>query len=193
MQFIYEKLQWGKLTLVGFRNILVPTAYNARQELLRSELQARSISIWPDYRIKSRKSFSNLLPRLLLLFQMANPAPPLGSQLGQVGINIASFVKDFNLRTSVYKVSVRRIIDTMSNRLKSTRLQSIRLLVKSSTELVFSIDLPKPNLTWPWYPELGSLCPNQGASPQDPPNQGIWSYVIYVLTRGASPLDPPSL
>ena len=37
---------------------------------------------------------------------MANPAPPLGSQLGQVGINIASFVKDFNLRTSVYKEGV---------------------------------------------------------------------------------------
>jgi len=37
---------------------------------------------------------------------MANPAPPLGSQLGQVGINIASFVKDFNLRTSIYKEGV---------------------------------------------------------------------------------------
>ena len=40
------------------------------------------------------------------IFKMANPAPPLGSQLGQVGINIASFVKDFNLRTSIYKEGV---------------------------------------------------------------------------------------
>ena len=33
----------------------------------------------------------------------ASPAPPLGSQLGQIGVNIASFVKDFNLKTSIYK------------------------------------------------------------------------------------------
>jgi len=38
--------------------------------------------------------------------QMAQPGPPLGSQLGQVGINIAAFVKDFNLRTSIYKEGV---------------------------------------------------------------------------------------
>lgn len=38
--------------------------------------------------------------------QMASPSPPLGSQLGQVGINIAAFVKDFNLKTSIYKEGV---------------------------------------------------------------------------------------
>lgn len=36
--------------------------------------------------------------------QLAAPGPPLGSQLGQVGINIAAFVKDFNLKTSVCAV-----------------------------------------------------------------------------------------
>ena len=41
-----------------------------------------------------------------ILTQMASPSPPLGSQLGAVGINIASFVKDFNLRTSVMKEGV---------------------------------------------------------------------------------------
>ncbi len=38
--------------------------------------------------------------------QMASPSPPLGSQLGQIGVNIASFVKDFNLKTSIYKEGV---------------------------------------------------------------------------------------
>lgn len=37
---------------------------------------------------------------------MAAPGPPLGSQLGQIGINIANFIKDFNLRTSIYKEGV---------------------------------------------------------------------------------------
>jgi len=34
---------------------------------------------------------------------MANASPPLGTQLGQVGINVQAFVKDFNLKTSVMK------------------------------------------------------------------------------------------
>ena len=35
--------------------------------------------------------------------QMAAAGPPLGTQLGQLGVNIANFVKDFNLRTSIYR------------------------------------------------------------------------------------------
>ena len=38
-----------------------------------------------------------------ILAQMASAAPPLGSQLGAIGINIAAFIKDFNLKTSIYK------------------------------------------------------------------------------------------
>ena len=38
--------------------------------------------------------------------QMAVPGPPLATQLGQLGINIQQFVKDFNLRTSIYKEGV---------------------------------------------------------------------------------------
>lgn len=37
---------------------------------------------------------------------MANPAPPLGSQLGQRNINIANFCKDFNLRTANMKEGI---------------------------------------------------------------------------------------
>ena len=36
---------------------------------------------------------------------MAAAGPPLGSQLGQIGVNIANFVKDFNLKTSINKVT----------------------------------------------------------------------------------------
>ena len=38
--------------------------------------------------------------------QMASASPPLGTQLGAVGINVAAFVKDFNLRTSIMKPGV---------------------------------------------------------------------------------------
>jgi ribosomal protein L11 len=57
---------------------------------------------------------------IFLNSQMANPAPPLGSQLGQVGINIASFVKDFNLRTrycpTYKKIRVTRSLEFFHNR-----------------------------------------------------------------------------
>ena len=38
--------------------------------------------------------------------QLASAAPPLGTQLGAIGVNIAGFVKDFNLKTSIYKQGV---------------------------------------------------------------------------------------
>jgi len=38
--------------------------------------------------------------------QMAVAGPPLATQLGQLGINIQQFVKDFNLRTSVFREGV---------------------------------------------------------------------------------------
>lgn len=37
---------------------------------------------------------------------MAVAGPPLGTQLGSLGINISAFVKDFNLRTSVFREGV---------------------------------------------------------------------------------------
>ena len=38
--------------------------------------------------------------------QMAVAGPPLATQLGQLGINIQQFVKDFNLRTSIFREGV---------------------------------------------------------------------------------------
>ena len=37
---------------------------------------------------------------------MASAAPPLGTMLGQRGINIANFVKDFNEQTKIYKEGI---------------------------------------------------------------------------------------
>jgi len=34
----------------------------------------------------------------------AKPAPPVGPALGQAGLNIMQFCKDFNAKTSIYKV-----------------------------------------------------------------------------------------
>ena len=41
--------------------------------------------------------------RTTLPAQLAMPGPPLGTQLGQLGANIANFVKDFNLKTSIFR------------------------------------------------------------------------------------------
>ena len=38
--------------------------------------------------------------------QMCVAGPPVATQLGQLGINIQQFVKDFNLRTSVFREGV---------------------------------------------------------------------------------------
>ena len=38
--------------------------------------------------------------------QMAMAGPPLGTQLGQLGVNIANFIKDFNLKTSIFRAGI---------------------------------------------------------------------------------------
>ena len=49
---------------------------------------------------KTVKSFV----RLLVPAGQAKPAPPVGPALGQAGLNIMSFCKDFNARTADGKV-----------------------------------------------------------------------------------------
>lgn len=42
--------------------------------------------------------------RLLIKAGQAKPAPPVGPSLGQAGLNIMQFCKDFNAKTANYKV-----------------------------------------------------------------------------------------
>jgi hypothetical protein len=46
--------------------------------------------------------------RLLIGAGEAKPAPPVGPALGQAGINIMSFCKDFNAATAAIKVRERK-------------------------------------------------------------------------------------
>ena len=55
--------------------------------------------------------------------QRAVAGPPLGTQLGQLGVNIANFVKDFNLRTSVMRECVPLPTTTTINPDRSYNLQ----------------------------------------------------------------------
>lgn len=43
--------------------------------------------------------------RLLIPAGQAKPAPPVGPALGQAGLNIMGFCKDFNAKTAEVKVS----------------------------------------------------------------------------------------
>ena len=64
------------------------------QSGLRTNLPAQ---VGPTHLIPCVQSF---------VTQRAVAGPPLGTQLGAMGINIAAFVKDFNLRTSVFREGV---------------------------------------------------------------------------------------
>jgi len=56
---------------------------------------------------------------------MASGSPPLGTQLGQRGVNIPGFVKDFNERTKNYKpgVPIPSIVDVKADRSYKLTLQ----------------------------------------------------------------------
>jgi large subunit ribosomal protein L11 len=47
--------------------------------------------------------------RLLIPAGQAKPAPPVGPALGQAGLNIMQFCKDFNARTADIKVHIRTL------------------------------------------------------------------------------------
>jgi Ribosomal protein L11, N-terminal domain len=44
--------------------------------------------------------------KLLINAGQAKPSPPVGPALGQAGLNIMSFCKDFNAKTAIYKVLI---------------------------------------------------------------------------------------
>lgn len=54
--------------------------------------------------------------RLVIPAGQAKPSPPVGPALGQAGLKIMDFCKDFNAKTADYKVSVhiRNFVDGWS-------------------------------------------------------------------------------
>ena len=74
---------------------LVSAAFKRNYEELQAQKKARGD------KVDHRGRVFTYVPA-----QMASPGPPLGSQLGQIGVNIANFVKDFNLKTSIFKEGV---------------------------------------------------------------------------------------
>lgn len=46
--------------------------------------------------------------RLVIPAGQAKPSPPVGPALGQAGLKIMDFCKDFNAKTAEYKVGRRR-------------------------------------------------------------------------------------
>lgn len=52
---------------------------------------------------QKEKAVTNVI-KLLIKAGQAKPAPPVGPALGQAGLNIMSFCKDFNAKTANLKV-----------------------------------------------------------------------------------------
>ena len=60
----------------------------------------------------------------------ANPAPPVGPALGQHGVNIMDFCKQFNAKTSgpdMEGLIIPVVIDRKSTRLNSSHIQKSRM------------------------------------------------------------------
>lgn len=69
--------------------------------------------------------------KLLINAGAAKPAPPVGPALGQAGLNIMAFCKEFNARTAGYKDGV-----------------PLRVSVRVFSDKTFEWDLKTPPSTW---------------------------------------------
>lgn len=69
--------------------------------------------------------------RLVINAASAKPAPPVGPALGQAGLNIMAFCKDFNAKTANYKEGV-----------------PLRVFVRVYSDKTFDWDLRTPPVTW---------------------------------------------
>ncbi len=69
--------------------------------------------------------------RLLINAGAAKPAPPVGPALGQAGLNIMGFCKEFNAKTSGYKEDV-----------------PLRVLVRVYGDKTYDWDLKQPPSSW---------------------------------------------
>jgi len=61
--------------------------------------------------VSKAKKYAGFI-KLYLNAGQAKPAPPVGPSLGQAGLNLMGFCKDFNARTADYRVRRREARDT---------------------------------------------------------------------------------
>ncbi len=69
--------------------------------------------------------------RLVINAAAAKPAPPVGPALGQAGLNIMAFCKEFNAKTANYKEGV-----------------PLRVAIRVYTDKSYEWDLKTPPTTW---------------------------------------------
>ncbi|MEW5299131.1 MAG: hypothetical protein WDW38_005025 [Sanguina aurantia] len=69
--------------------------------------------------------------KLLINASAAKPAPPVGPALGQAGLNIMGFCKEFNAKTANYKENV-----------------PLRVIVRVFSDKTYEWDLRTPQSTW---------------------------------------------
>lgn len=79
---------------------------------------------------KGQKQLTATL-RLMINAAAAKPAPPVGPALGQAGVNIMAFCKEFNAKTAGYKDGV-----------------PLRVAVRVYSDKSFEWDLKTPPSTW---------------------------------------------
>lgn len=69
--------------------------------------------------------------RLVINAASAKPAPPVGPALGQAGLNIMAFCKEFNAKTAGYKEGT-----------------PLRVFVRVYSDKTYDWDLKAPTATW---------------------------------------------
>jgi large subunit ribosomal protein L11 len=75
---------------------------------------------------------------------MASAAPPLGTQLGQRGVNVANFCKDFNQRTEHIKLGRNRLWNPVTIFLGA--LLPTRIDIKP--DRTYELEICTPMSTW---------------------------------------------
>ena len=68
--------------------------------------------------------------RLVVNAGGAKPAPPVGPALGQAGLNIMAFCKDFNAKTAEYQVRECYTLAVYTKRISEDKIDKMALIYR---------------------------------------------------------------